>query len=167
MNNIMDLAKEYATKLHEGQFRRDGTTPYITHPENVARLLKKFGADTKTQVTGWLHDIIEDTKGTYEEINNTFGMFEADGVYILTRNVCEDEYKKRLEHSPYEIQLVKLCDLADNLRTLHALRPTGIERKIHDSETFYVPLAEKIKPSLAELILSRIEDYRTNYCEVH
>ena len=69
----IELAKKIAFEKHNGQFRRDGVTPYINHPAEVVRLLEKSNASAHEIAAGWLHDVIEDTGTTLEELTNLGG----------------------------------------------------------------------------------------------
>lgn len=159
-NLIENLAEQYARKYHEGQFRKKSMLSYVAHPRNVVRYLKLLGInDQDVLAIAWLHDTMEDTNLSYDSICDIFGKKVADGVYILTRNVGEEEYKQRLNESPVDIQRVKICDLADNVRTLECLSQKGIEKKIEDAKTFYIPLAQGLCTKLAKIIERRIKAY--------
>jgi len=152
---MIELAKEYAIKYHgeTGETRSNGL-PYHTHCENTVKLLREFGVkDEKTLCKGWLHDTLEDTRLTLEEIENVFGKDVAKGVYILTRNVGRFEYKLRLLNNPDEL-LIKFCDTIDNLQDLSYYTTRGLYKKILDTEEFYIPQAKKIcEPAASEMEL--------------
>ncbi len=134
--------------------------PYIVHPANVVSLLRSHGvSDPTTLAIGWLHDTVEDTQATHEQIEQVFGSKIAHGVYILTRDVDRVDYKKRIESADDNIKLVKLCDTWDNLMTIDCLRPGGIARKIEDTETFYIPLARKLCPDIAKGMRRCLDEY--------
>ena len=93
-----DLALEYATKKHEGKFRKGyDHKPYITHPIEVSKLVEKYMKDDpemeKYKVAALLHDTLEDTDATYEELEKLFGKDIADIVQEVTNN---DDEKERL-----------------------------------------------------------------------
>ena len=151
---MVEIAQELATRYHAEQFRRvapgQQPLPYIIHPAKVVHYLKKYGIDDEeVHAAGWLHDAVEDTSLTLEEIEVRLGRRVAGGVYAVTRNVDNKEYKERIADALYEIQMVKLCDTLHNAKTLHLLSPSGIQRKVEDITEFYLPLAEKICPALA------------------
>ena len=108
-------AEALATQLHEGQFRRDGVTPYITHPRAVAESLA--GESDEVIMAAWLHDVLEDTEAT------TAGLFEAGvpdkvvaWVYLLTRQKDESYYLylQGIALST-EMTKVKIADIRHNL----------------------------------------------------
>lgn len=151
---IVQIAQELATRYHQGQFRRitpgQQPLPYIIHPAKVVYYLKKYGIeDEEVHAAGWLHDTVEDTALTLEEIEETFGKRVARMVHAVTRDVDNDAYKRRIGAERYEIQMTKLCDVLHNTKTLHLFSPSGINRKVEDITEFYLPLAEKICPALA------------------
>ncbi|MBT3298205.1 bifunctional (p)ppGpp synthetase/guanosine-3',5'-bis(diphosphate) 3'-pyrophosphohydrolase [archaeon] len=157
----VELAQKYATKYHQGQFRKNGVTPYIVHPHAVVKYLEKFGIkDEVTLSIAWLHDIVEDTPLTYSDVKVIFGKEIAEGVNYLTRNVCAENYKNRLSVAPENIKLVKLCDTLHNITTLNQLSKRGIERKVGDCLNFYIPMAQEISPELAQ----EMNYWISNYC---
>jgi GTP pyrophosphokinase len=168
--NLVDLAKEIASKFHEGQYRKDHNgekLPYIVHPKAVAKLIFDYGIrDDKAIAIAWLHDVLEDTPVTYDELKEKFGEYVAVGVYLLTRNVDNSEYKKRLALAPFDVKMIKLCDTLDNVETIECLSPKGIEKKVNDCQDFYIPLARELCSTLAEKIQFYIDSYlqksRTN-----
>jgi len=153
---VETTAKNYATRYHQGQYRKNKVDPYIVHPENVARFTKSyFSCDEKTLAIAWLHDILEDTSLDYKEIKEVFGFEVAKGVYLLTRNVGPEEYKERLRKAPDNVKMVKLCDTLDNVRTLGNLSKNGIRRKVEDCNGFYIPMAKNMCSEIA----GRMEAY--------
>lgn len=158
------LAEQYATRYHEGQYRKETIEPYVVHPRRVVELLKVYGVhDKETLATAWLHDTLEDTKLTYGQIKKVFGERVAQGVHFLTRDIDRDVYKQRLLKAPQDVQLVKLCDTLDNIRMLEVYTPRGLERKLVDCTTFYIPLAGEIRPEIAEKMRCYIKRYQRLY----
>ena len=154
-STIVKIAQDLANRYHAGQFRKvapgQQPLPYIVHPAKVVHYLKKYGVqDEEAHAAGWLHDTLEDTTLTYEDISRATTKRVAEDVYIVTRNVDNKVYKERIAEARYEMQMVKLCDTLHNAKTLHLLSPSGIQRKIEDITGFYLPLAEKICPALAK-----------------
>ena len=144
-------AEQYARMYHKGQFRKSTELPYFIHPASVVNYLKQFGVDDDASLAiAWLHDTIEDTPLTYSRINHVFGREIADGVYLLTRNVDREEYKRRLSSAPRNIRMIKLCDTLDNITTLECLSTKGINRKVEDCNSYYIPIAEELCPEIAE-----------------
>ncbi len=106
----VETAKKWAEKRHQGQVDKSGA-PYIGHPARVAGRLKT----PEEQVVGWLHDTVEDTGLTLEEIEARFGADTAAAVDALSRRPQEewDDYLLRVKANPVARQ-VKISDLIDN-----------------------------------------------------
>jgi len=160
-----DMAKE----KHKGQTRVSGE-PYYTHPVEVASILTGLRMDTDTIITAMLHDTLEDTETTYEELENKFGKDVADlvnGVSKLTKIESQTFEGKQAENfrklllamsEDIRVLLVKLSDRLHNMRTLYhfASRPDKTARISKETLDIYVPLAERIgmhqlKEELADL----------------
>lgn len=106
----VEAAKALATRMHKGQVDK-ACLPYITHPERVAARLKT----PEAQVVGWLHDTVEDTMLTLEEIEAQFGSETAAAVDAVSRRAGEKwgDYLERVAENPMARQ-VKISDLIDN-----------------------------------------------------
>lgn len=104
-------AKNLAVLAHKGQFRRDGVTPFVKHPIAVADMM-----DTdEEKIVAYLHDVIEDTTVTCDEIKDRFGMTVAQAVLLLTKE--HDDYYKYLgciSHSRLATK-VKIADMFHNM----------------------------------------------------
>jgi len=131
MNDIVLNAIRFAREAHAGQVRRlpgGGEEPYFLHPVRVMAYAATFGIplDGETAAVAVLHDVIEDTKYTWEDIARRFGKFVADGVQMLTdpkpsagnRKARKKMTRERLATAPDYIKLIKLCDNLDNLRSM-------------------------------------------------
>lgn len=109
----LKLAEQIARKAHKGQFRHDGKTPYITHPEKVVSLLEH----REEKVLGWLHDVLENTDVTKEDLeNNGIEMMYINMLDILTRH--KDElYMSYIKNIGNEVVAtkVKVADIVANL----------------------------------------------------
>ncbi|MFG0283712.1 MAG: HD domain-containing protein [Phycisphaerales bacterium JB039] len=116
-------AASMAARLHQGQFRKDGRTPYVAHCWRVAMTIRHvFGcADEPTIAAALLHDLIEDTTADYDEIAEALGAEVADLVAAMTKNMAlpeserEREYDRRLAAADWRARLIKLADTLDNL----------------------------------------------------
>jgi guanosine-3',5'-bis(diphosphate) 3'-pyrophosphohydrolase len=134
---LLAAADEFATRKHRHQFRRDGVTPYISHPRGVMTILRdEFGVgDLSTLAAGLLHDTIEDTATDYDEIRERFGRKVAGLVAVLTKDKRlpeakrEREYFAQLGRAPLAARLCKIADSLYNVRdsdTKH--RPKAVKK---------------------------------------
>lgn len=121
-------ARDYATTKHSAQSRRDGT-PYITHPERVAGHVRRVKGDSinieDIESAAWLHDTLEDTDASYEEIKELYGATVADIVQELTsdkeeiKRVGKTAYlQKKLHNMSSYALIIKLADRLDNVSDL-------------------------------------------------
>ena len=122
-------AFDYARSHHEGQLRKDGS-PYITHPLAVAEIVAELELDTDSIIAALLHDCIEDTDATHEEIAKKFGKSVAElveGVTKLTKVKYTSTEEKQMENlrkmlmamaQDVRVILIKICDRLLNMRTM-------------------------------------------------
>ncbi len=153
-------AVEMAKKAHEGQFRKTGE-PYIVHPLAVKKILEEWGMDEDTVIAGILHDTVEDTKLTLDDIRQEFGdsvAFLVDGVTKLSnaRNGMRDidtylpETKDNFLRliialgDDIRVLIIKLADRLHNLRTLSALPPDKQKKVAKESLEIFAPLADRL-----------------------
>ena len=135
-SDLIRDAYEYGMQMHEGQFRHSGE-PYFTHPVAVAAILTEMRLDDATIVTALLHDTIEDTETTSEELQAIFGPKVASVVMEVTDDKSLEKSlrkQRQVEHAPHiskEAKLVKLADKISNLRDIIASPPAdwSAERK--------------------------------------
>ena len=146
MNDLEEKARKFAEHEHEGQLRNDGVTPYIKHPEGVVEILREYFhvEDDDVLSAAWLHDVVEDCGIAIETIRDEFGGSIAWMVYVMTRNVDREEYKKRILGSLPEIQKIKLADFCHNCRALEYDSEETTQRYLQDFEDFYLPLAKSL-----------------------
>jgi GTP diphosphokinase / guanosine-3',5'-bis(diphosphate) 3'-diphosphatase len=153
--HIIEKAYLFSEKAHEGQMRRSGE-PYISHPLNVAGILADLHLDVDTIVTGLLHDTVEDTTATLEDIRREFGDTVAalvDGVTKIGQMNFRNSFDKQGENirkmiiamgKDVRVVLVKLCDRLHNMRTLNHMPYEKQERIAQETLEIYCPLAGRI-----------------------
>ncbi|MBO4447549.1 MAG: bifunctional (p)ppGpp synthetase/guanosine-3',5'-bis(diphosphate) 3'-pyrophosphohydrolase [Bacteroidales bacterium] len=147
-------AFEFARAAHEGQKRMSGE-PYIMHPIAVARIVaKELELDANPVIAAFLHDVVEDTDATIEDIRTQFGddvAFLVDAVtkrkkekYEYTKQV--DNFRQIIESVHYDVRalLVKLSDRLHNMRTLDSMRPDKQMKIAGETDFFYAPLANRL-----------------------
>src|SRR3954471_7385476 len=152
----LDRAYVYSMKAHGSQLRASGD-PYFSHPVEVAGLLAQMKLDTASIITGLLHDTVEDTVATLDDIERLFGPEIArlvDGVTKLSRIELQSDKTKQAENfrklvlamsEDIRVLLVKLADRLHNMQTLHFLKDPEKRRRIaRETMDIYVPLAERI-----------------------
>ncbi|HAY48407.1 MAG TPA: bifunctional (p)ppGpp synthetase/guanosine-3',5'-bis(diphosphate) 3'-pyrophosphohydrolase, partial [Thalassospira sp.] len=152
----LNRAYVYATQKHGSQKRASGD-PYFSHPIEVAGILTNYKLDCDTIITALLHDTIEDTDATPEEITKLFGtniMKLVDGVTKLTQIELKSADSKQAENfrklllamsEDIRVLLVKLADRLHNMRTLHYIsKPEKRVRIAAETLEIYAPLAERI-----------------------
>jgi GTP pyrophosphokinase len=167
----LDLIKKayvYSAKVHQGQLRKSGE-PYLVHPLEVAGILAELKLDEASVVTGLLHDTIEDTLATREEVAEIFGEEIADLVDGVTKlsqfSAANTQEEKQAENfrkmvvamaKDIRVLLVKLADRTHNMRTLDHMKPESQERIARETIDIYAPLANRlgiqwVKAELEEL----------------
>jgi len=173
-------AYDIACKAHENQFRKSGE-PYIIHPLNVAIILADLEMDKETIIAGILHDVIEDTVLTMEELTKEFGEDVAllvDGVtkmekLPLTSNMDQTDAKLEMQAEnlrkmflamakDIRVIMIKLADRLHNMRTLQYKNEEGQQRIARETLEIYCPIASrlgisKIKIELDDLSLKYLE----------
>jgi len=172
--DALNRAYVYAVQKHGSQTRASGD-PYFSHPVEVAGILTRYKLDTATIITALLHDTIEDTDATAEEIQRLFGDDVArlvDGVTKLTRIQLQSDQTKQAENfrklllamsEDIRVLLVKLADRVHNMRTLHYIKKPEKRRRIAlETMEIYAPLAERI--GMAEF---KTELEENSFAELH
>ncbi len=170
---LINKAIDYARLMHEGQTRSSGE-PYYTHPVEVAGILADMRMDTATILTAILHDTLEDTAATFEDLEKKFGKDVAtlvNGVSKLTKIEGQTVEGKQAENfrklllamsEDIRVLLVKLADRLHNMRTLDGIDKLEKRKRIaRETIEIYAPLAErigmhKIKEELEDLAFSQM-----------
>ena len=160
LNEAYDLdrigkAYDTAEKMHEGQLRKSGE-PYLIHPVETDKILAELGMDDDTLVAGLLHDVVEDTEYTMEELVADFGQEVAllvDGVTKLGALVFENKETRQAENlrkmflamsKDIRVLIIKLADRLHNLRTINYMSEKKIQDKCQETIDIYAPLASRL-----------------------
>ena len=172
--SLIEKAYRVAAKAHEGQVRKSGE-PYIIHPLCVAIILADLELDKESIAAGLLHDVVEDTIMTEEELTKEFGSEVAllvDGVTKLGQlNYSADKVEEQAENlrkmflamaKDIRVILVKLADRLHNMRTLKYMRPEKQKEKARETMDIYAPIAQrlgisKVKVELDDLSLKYLK----------
>ncbi len=168
-------AVDFATSWHEGQYRKSGQ-PYIIHPILVASIVRHFGGDAQMVIAALLHDVLEDTPCTSEEISEKFSPEITALVEGLTKIIEIREealvpsaskqklitsalsFRKMLLASISDVRVlvVKLCDRLHNMLTLDALHPDKQKRISEETLVVYAPIAHRLGISTLKNLLEDI-----------
>ncbi len=173
-------AFSFSYQLHEGQYRKSGE-PYIAHPIAVAGLLNDLGGDSAMIAAGFLHDIVEDTDVSPEEIEAKFGSevrHLVEGVTKLSKFNFSSKTERQAENfrrmflamaQDIRVIVVKLADRLHNMRTLQYLKPEKQQRIATETREIFAPLANRLgigrfKWELEDLCFKYLEP--DDYCQI-
>ena len=152
---LVDKAVDYASKKHASQKRKDGS-PYIIHPLAVAQIVTEMGLDMDAILGALLHDCIEDTDASHEEIEKLFGPTVAElveGVTKLTRADFSSREQAQMENlrkmfmamsKDIRVVLIKIADRLHNIRTMQYQTPAKQIAKCQETMDIYAPLAHRL-----------------------
>ncbi len=184
---IIDQAVEYAQEKHKEQKRKDGS-PYIIHPLAVAEIVAEMGLDVDAILGALLHDCIEDTDASFDEIARLFGKTTAElveGVTKLTRANFSSSEEQQMENlrkmfmamsKDIRVVLIKIADRLHNMRTMQYQTPAKQISKCRETMDIYAPLAhrlgmQKIKWELEDIALRYLDpdayEAIMNYLQAH
>ena len=184
---LIDKAVDYANKKHAAQKRKDGS-PYIIHPLAVAQIVTEMGLDMDAILGALLHDCIEDTDASHEDIERIFGSTVAElveGVTKLTRANFSTSEQAQMENlrkmfmamsKDIRVVLIKIADRLHNMRTMQYQTPEKQLKKCRETMDVYAPLAhrlgmQKIKWELEDIALKYLvpDSYNEimNYLNAH
>jgi RelA/SpoT family (p)ppGpp synthetase len=171
----LDMLKEayqFSRKAHDGQFRKTGE-PYVSHPVAVSQILTSWNLDAPALIAALLHDVVEDTQITKNEISQKYGKVVADlvdGVSKLDKISFESQKHQQAENfrkmllamaKDVRVMLIKLADRLHNMRTLTAMQPQKRVRIAKETLEIYAPIANRlglndVYRELQELSLSHL-----------
>ena len=152
---LINRAVEYADQKHKQQKRKDGS-PYIIHPLAVAEFVAEMGLDTDAVLGALLHDCIEDTDASHDEIARLFGNTTAElveGVTKLTRANFTSSEEAQMENlrkmfmamsKDIRVVLIKIADRLHNMRTMQYQSPAKQILKCQETMDIYAPLAHRL-----------------------
>ncbi|RKZ14584.1 GTP pyrophosphokinase, partial [bacterium] len=153
--NLLRKAYIFSAREHKDQVRRSGE-PYLVHPIEVAYILAELQLDTASIVSGLLHDVVEDTLTTIENVSEYFGKDVAhvvEGVTKISKLKFASQEQAQAENlrkmilamvDDIRVILVKLADRLHNMRTLQHLKPEKQRRIARETREIYAPLANRL-----------------------
>jgi len=151
----LEEAYHFSDAAHQGQYRKSGE-PYISHPVAVAEILSEWQLDAQTLIAALLHDVVEDTDVSKDDISRRFGKAVAelvDGVSKLDRiefqsaqDAQAENFRKMLLAMARDVRviLIKLADRLHNMRTLNAVAPATRRRVAKETLEIYAPIANRL-----------------------
>ena len=170
---LLQRAYDFAARVHKGQERVSGE-PYLSHPLAVAEILLDLKMDVESLAAGLLHDVVEDTHASLEEVKQAFGNEIGDLVDGLTK-ISKLHFGSRVEHQAESLRkmvlamskdirviLIKLADRLHNMRTLEPLREEKRRLIARETLDIYAPIAHRLgiywmKAELEDLALRHLE----------
>jgi guanosine-3',5'-bis(diphosphate) 3'-pyrophosphohydrolase len=173
--DLLEKAYVFSAKVHQGQVRRSGE-PYLIHPLEVAGILTKMKLDVAAVATGLLHDTIEDTLTTLEQIKEHFGDEIAhlvDGVTKISQINFQTREEQQAENfrkmvlamvKDIKVILIKLADRLHNMRTLHFLDPQKQREIAQETIEIFAPIANRLG---IDWIKTELEELAFRYLEPH
>ncbi|MGZ3723105.1 MAG: RelA/SpoT family protein, partial [Bdellovibrionales bacterium] len=175
--SLIQKAYEFSEKAHAGQIRRSGD-PYIIHPLGVAAILAELHLDLPSIATALLHDTVEDTAVTMQDIEKNFGPIVGrlvDGVTKISLMKFRNTHEKQGENirkmivamgKDVRVVLVKLADRLHNMRTLNHMPPDKQARIANETLDIYAPLASRLGINAIKIELEDLS-FRYAYPEVY
>lgn len=145
-------AVSFATRAHQGQTRKDGVTPYVSHPIRVAMVVREvFGIhDVPTLIAAILHDTVEDTGTDFDNVEEHFGAQVAQWVAALSKDKRqreperEHDYERQLAAASWQVKVCKLADIFDNLTDSAHLPPEKRAKILQNARRYLDALAPNL-----------------------
>jgi len=170
---LVERAYHYSELAHREQTRRSGE-PYFVHPAGVAGIITELRLDTASICAALLHDVVEDTLSTLDDIRQDFGDEIAaivDGVTKLGKIDFSNRVDRQAESfrkmvvamaRDIRVLLIKLCDRLDNMRSLEFMKPESQERIARETMDIYAPLAGRLG---IQTLKAELEDLAFKYLD--
>jgi guanosine-3',5'-bis(diphosphate) 3'-pyrophosphohydrolase len=141
-------ALSFAARAHQGQLRKDGRTPYVSHVFRVSLIVRQlFGVEDSAVLTAAvLHDVIEDTNTDFDNLEEQFGREIAGWVSALSKDKRlpeaerEKTYEEQLTQSPWQVKICKLADIYDNLTDAINMPKEKRERTVRNASRYLAAL---------------------------
>lgn len=146
------LASLIALHFHEGQWRKVEDAPYIVHPARIAAQLNT----EEDKCIAWLHDVVEDSEVTLEDLKDFFSEEIISGVNALTKIEDNEEATlAKIRAAPKNVQYIKLLDVLDYWQHSTGMKKESLEKNKTKALEFYLPLAKKNKEQQLLLEIER------------
>ena len=158
-------AVSFAARAHEGQMRKDGRTPYVSHPFRVCLVLVEVFriADRAALIAGLLHDVLEDTTTDFDDLAERFGVETASWAAALSKDKRlpeherEDAYLRQLAAAPWQVKVCKMADVFDNLLDSPSTSREQQARTLRNARC-YLKALETGLPSQAQTAWQTVND---------
>lgn len=164
MTDLVTRAKAFAEKAHTGHVRKYTGVPYITHPEAVAAIVATVPHTDEMLAAAWLHDVVEDTTATFDDIHHFFGGKVADLVAWLTelpapgnRATRKARYRDHLAKAPAAAQTIKVADLMHNTLTIKKYAPGFYNKAYGPEKAALLKVLTKADPGLLRKARSQLK----------
>lgn len=162
MNGLIKRAYDFAEKAHEGQVRRYTGEPYISHPQLVYALVKEFGGTDVDCAVALLHDTIEDTAVTFDNIEAEFSLTIAYMVEALSITEGEDAFEKIIQASnPSDLVRIKVCDIIANCVNIWKVDEEYALRYCKKKMDFIVKTRNQTQDQLHSMAMSVLTNWTT------
>ncbi len=169
-NDLIFQATAFAARAHRHQLRKDQQTPYVSHVYRVCFVVRQvFGFDDPHMLaTALLHDTLEDTTTDFDDLLERFGPDIARWVAVLTKDMRledarrEEAYVQALAMADWQVQVIKLADVYDNINDSQNLSPSARQKTARRSRSYL----DAVKPKLLPLVEHVIEALEKKLQEV-
>ena len=144
-SDMVSKAQKFAFEKHKNQIRKDGVTTFSDHLEGVVNRLKNLGVTNQEILSAaWLHDTIENTNATFDEVNKIFGNTISVIVLSLSKDVNltnkekELQYIQQLKNSSHQAKIIKFCDISANLKDISNSHLSKTQKKKQVKKYFVI-----------------------------